>query len=276
MRRLLLTSLVATIALACLPPAAGATTFHGHTSRGRPVTVTQPVGKAVVRATLSWNVGCRAGGSAQNTTRFLSPMIHATKRNFLDGGSGVEHDGAYRLQFTMRIAGHKVSAYRWTGTFRVHLDISRGGNHVNTCVLPTIKWSASVPQAHIEMKADAADYIQSSGSWSTPAKHISVVWENGHLSAQVAGWTIEVKAPHGARLRARRYTNAIRYPFNAANQAGLDVSGNGVGCNEVTGEFTVHSVRYSSAGKLLSVRLSFEHHCEGGPAAVRGTLSYRR
>ncbi|MGF9765118.1 hypothetical protein AAII07_59775, partial [Microvirga sp. 0TCS3.31] len=87
-------------------------------------------------------------------------------------------------------------------------------------------------------------------------------------------WDAQFRAPQGQiLLPGRTYTGATRYGFNAGNP-GLDVSGNGRGCNTLTGQFTVHEATYDN-GYLTSFRISFEQHCEGSTPALRGEVSWR-
>ena len=53
------------------------------------------------------------------------------------------------------------------------------------------------------------------------------------------------------------------------------MSGNGRGCNQLTGSFTVDHAHYTDNEEMRSITISFEQHCEGATPALRGTLSYR-
>src|SRR6185369_16502479 len=73
------------------------------------------------------------------------------------------------------------------------------------------------------------------------------------------------------------YTNAQRYPFEAAGHPGLDLSGNGRGCNTLIGEFTVLDAAFdysSSEVQVVSFAADFIQHCEGGTPAARGSIYY--
>ena len=59
------------------------------------------------------------------------------------------------------------------------------------------------------------------------------------------------------------YTGALRYPFNDG-APGLSVSGDGRGCNTLTGQFDVTEISQASTGELLVFDATFEQHCEGG------------
>lgn len=84
-------------------------------------------------------------------------------------------------------------------------------------------------------------------------------------------WTLEIAAPKGQELTARTYENATRYPFNGAGP-GLSLGGNGRGCNELTGTFTVQNIVFGPHGYVEKLDATFEQHCEGGTAAARGEV----
>jgi hypothetical protein len=81
----------------------------------------------------------------------------------------------------------------------------------------------------------------------------------------------------GKNLVPGFYDNAQRAAFTSTGHPGLDISGDGRGCNMVTGNFTVHEANYDysvSPPKVLNFTASFEQHCEGGTAALLGTIYY--
>ncbi|MBL8181806.1 MAG: carboxypeptidase regulatory-like domain-containing protein [Blastocatellia bacterium] len=72
------------------------------------------------------------------------------------------------------------------------------------------------------------------------------------------------------------YNNAIRYPFETTTP-GLSISGNGRGCNQLSGNFTVHDADFDTT--VTPVRINrfaatFEQHCEGFSPAFYGTIYY--
>jgi hypothetical protein len=83
-------------------------------------------------------------------------------------------------------------------------------------------------------------------------------------------WTANFStASLGVPLLPGTYTNIERAEFTDPNRAGLDVFGDGAGCDTDTGQFTVIDMEASSddAGTvtLKSFTATFEQHCEGGP-----------
>jgi hypothetical protein len=74
-------------------------------------------------------------------------------------------------------------------------------------------------------------------------------------------------------LQPGYYGGLIRYPFNNPTKGGLSWSGDGRGCNELTGWFVIDAVTYSGS-TLTSIDLRFEQHCEGGTPALHGAIHW--
>jgi hypothetical protein len=85
-------------------------------------------------------------------------------------------------------------------------------------------------------------------------------------------WYVDVAAPAGQPLQVGSYTGATRYPFNAANEPGLSIVGDGAGCNTLTGQFDVNDIQFAPTGELEVFDATFEQHCEGGPSALFGRI----
>jgi hypothetical protein len=131
------------------------------------------------------------------------------------------------------------------------------------------------------MRGEVGDYIGGNRSYDYTARQGARMGGGGTETSAWMGvdyaddwWDAQFRAPQGQiLLPGRTYTGATRYGFNAGNP-GLDVSGNGRGCNTLTGQFTVHEATYDN-GYLTSFRISFEQHCEGSTPALRGEVSWR-
>ena len=87
-------------------------------------------------------------------------------------------------------------------------------------------------------------------------------------------WTLDFAAPFGTPLSVGRYEGATRFPFQSASQPGLDVSGEGRGCNTLLGLFDVKQVAYTPGGGIDSFWATFEQHCEGQLPALTGEIRY--
>ena len=132
----------------------------------------------------------------------------------------------------------------------------------------------------LTMTSDPGDYIGQGLNWSyamPPDAFSSQILFNNGVEAIVNGangdwWYLDFGAPYGARLTPGVYSNAARWPFQDPSQPGLSVFGNGRGCNTLTGNFTVLDATYAADGSLQSFHATFEQHCEGFAAALRGEV----
>jgi hypothetical protein len=86
-------------------------------------------------------------------------------------------------------------------------------------------------------------------------------------------WNLDLAAPTGQPLKPGTYDNARRWPFQSASQPGLSFSGTGRGCNTLTGSFVIRVIELGPDNTLDRFSASFEQHCEGSSAALRGDIN---
>lgn len=114
-----------------------------------------------------------------------------------------------------------------------------------------------------------------SGSWSVSgnAEHLAFnITPSG--TGQGAWWSLDFDASDvPIDLAPGVYDMAQRYPFQSPDHPGLSISGDGRGCNTLTGRFQVHAYDHDAAGVTRAL-VTFEQHCEGGPAVLRGCVAY--
>jgi hypothetical protein len=85
-------------------------------------------------------------------------------------------------------------------------------------------------------------------------------------------WRLTFAAPTGQPIAPGEYTDAQRFPFQEAGRPGLSVDGNSIGCNTLTGSFTVLELEYGANNLVSRFHATFEQHCEGVAAALRGEI----
>jgi HYR domain-containing protein len=85
-------------------------------------------------------------------------------------------------------------------------------------------------------------------------------------------WYVNIAAPPGEPLAVGSYTGAVRAEFRPPGRPGLDIFGDGRGCNTLTGQFDVNELSYAPTGELLGFDATFEQHCEGADAALFGRI----
>jgi hypothetical protein len=88
-------------------------------------------------------------------------------------------------------------------------------------------------------------------------------------------WTVWLGAPKGKALHLGTYANAERAAFRTGPTPGIDVFGDGRGCNHTYGSFTVSKVTMDQQGNVQSFEATFEQHCESPTApALRGYVRF--
>ena len=129
------------------------------------------------------------------------------------------------------------------------------------------------------LDSQAGDYIgggvQQTVTPATGSFTLSRNFDNGvSVSVNTGGgtWSLAFAAPGDATLTTGTYDNATRWPFQSPVSPGLSVSGMGRGCNTLTGRFVVREAVYDGAGRVQAFAADFEQHCEGGAAALLGSI----
>lgn len=160
------------------------------------------------------------------------------------------------------------------------LSVNSGPGTATDTDTVTIKvGSKADPQTYIQFNSDAGDYIGDGktvrytlldGSFSASKNY------RGGISVGLSGdswWTLAFGPPQGVPFAAGTYTGAQRFAFAAAESPGMDIYGNGRGCNTLTGQFTVITALLTGS-QVDSFAADFEQHCEGSTPALRGKVRW--
>lgn len=200
----------------------------------------------------AYNAACSAGFSSIVTgTAASSPIVLA----------GMSNGTAYSCT---------VSASNQRGTGPLSASIS---------VTPKDESIPVTQRTSITLQSDAGDYIGQGRNYSYTRSNanISVTANGGQFSVSIRGdqdWGGTFQLPMAIHtLQTGQYSGLQRYPFHDPIKGGLSWSGEGRGCNTLTGFFTVDGVAYVN-GTLDSIILHFEQHCEGGQTALRGEVQW--
>jgi len=136
--------------------------------------------------------------------------------------------------------------------------------------------SAPPSTIYVYLQSDPNDYIGAGRSYTLTPKDagISVRADGGHLIVTAGGWTGDFQAMSPlSRIEPGYYPGLRRYPFHNPAKGGLDWSGNGNGCNALSGWFAVDRITYVGNG-IKTLDLRFEQHCEGAAPALRGVIHW--
>jgi hypothetical protein len=134
--------------------------------------------------------------------------------------------------------------------------------------------TSSPAQTFYQYNSQPGDYIGAGGSNSyTPANAtIGVIGSAEYLrfTVQTAteSWDVFLAAPAGEQLHPAIYYNAERADFRTGRSPGLDVSGDGRGCNEVWGNFAVNQVATDASGNITLLDATFTQQCESATAPL--------
>lgn len=137
-----------------------------------------------------------------------------------------------------------------------------------------------VSTGSLTFSGDQGDYISQGDSYSYSTGNGDALTVSSSTGSTVSvsvnayngdWWTLTLDAPGTQVLVPRTYSAAHRHPFNGTGP-GLELSGEGRGCNELTGSFTVTKAAFGSGGYVQAFDATFEQHCEGGDTAARGKI----
>ena len=138
-------------------------------------------------------------------------------------------------------------------------------------------------QTFLHLDSEEGDYIgqgekvfldETHGTFTATRNFDNGVTVNFHTESFSTWWTLNFAAPREAELIPGPYQGATRFPFQSPTKPGLDVYGNGRGCNTLTGRFDVLEVQYGASGEIERFAATFEQHCEGNEPALFGEVRF--
>jgi hypothetical protein len=131
---------------------------------------------------------------------------------------------------------------------------------------PANSGSTSANADEFWFQSATGDYIGAGTTVDYTGSNVSTSGTLGAITASAGDWTLNLGAPHGEQLVPGTYTGSTRYPFNTGTAPGLSVYGNGRGCNEDFGTFTVYEIASDNTGKLTRLNATFSQTCESTTA----------
>src|ERR1700731_3955666 len=146
-----------------------------------------------------------------------------------------------------------------------------------------VGFEAHAQVTSLTLNSDPGDYIGGGQFlFFTPADGSFNAYQNFDQGVSVSFntpnyshfWYLDFAAPNNQPLTVGTYTGATRFPFQASTVPGLAVYGDGRGCNNDDGSFTVSEVSYGPNNTVNSFDAIFEQHCEGFTPALRGEIRY--
>lgn len=139
--------------------------------------------------------------------------------------------------------------------------------------------SAASTSGSVALYSDPGDYIGQGQRHVLTSNDTELGISGDSKDVQVTtngrdGLSVELAARPGPGQRLVRgvYDRAERAAFRSVGHPGLDVSGEGRGCDEIDGRFEVKDIAIGPTGAVQRLWAVFEQHCEGAVAALFGEV----
>ena len=146
------------------------------------------------------------------------------------------------------------------------------------CAPPPQRAESRFWQGSLELSGGAGEYITNGRKVTINGATVSVT-EHDDRSLDIefgigeTTWDVELAAPNGARFARGRYEGAQRLGADNAGRPEFSVTGNGRGCNEVKGSFTVNDVDYDTAGRMDRLAVQFTQLCDDIRVPLTGIVT---
>ncbi len=137
--------------------------------------------------------------------------------------------------------------------------------------------SGAAPVSSANFVSGQGDYLGQGAPYSFPTVTYNGL-RNGYPTFTVSNATdsfqVWFAAPAGQPLTPGTYNDVEDFDSRDPGFPGLDVFGDGRGCNTTQGSFTVYQAVYDGSGDVESFSAQLFDHCEGAYPALMGNLSY--
>lgn len=142
---------------------------------------------------------------------------------------------------------------------------------------------AAEPQTLIYLNSQPGDWVgQGQQFMFTPADGTITVQGTYNSGIQASftspGFThwfyLNFGPPVAQKFVKGAYVGAQRFAFHSPTTPGLDVYGDGRGCNTIAGQFLVEELVFNNDGSVARLSLDFEQHCDGAPPALFGSVRF--
>ena len=128
--------------------------------------------------------------------------------------------------------------------------------------------------------SEQGDYIGQGAEYKFSDENgiFSVKGDHNSISIDFEGddhWSFEFSAPRGKTLEIGRYSSAQRAAFHNPVKPGIEVSGAGRGCNEISGNFVIQDISFTTSNTLERFVAEFEQHCEKEGPMLKGEINIK-
>lgn len=144
---------------------------------------------------------------------------------------------------------------------------------------PAVAMAAPQAETSFSFRSEAGDYVGDGRrrSFTTPSWTFAAGGTNQGVSVQIMSgnewWYAEFFAPRGETLRPGTYRD-VEGGLHTGRAAGMEVHGDGRGCSDVYGQFTIEQIEFDPSGAISVFDAHFVQRC-GSATAPRLTGKVR-
>lgn len=127
---------------------------------------------------------------------------------------------------------------------------------------------AALAETSYSFVSETGDYIGQgqTRSYTGADSAISVSGDSQLLTMSVRrgsdNWYVELSAARGQRLQPGRYYLAERSSFRTGRSPGIDIGGNGRGCNRVWGSVYIQQIEFGANDAVTALEATGQQRCE--------------
>ncbi|TQV87050.1 PKD domain-containing protein [Aliikangiella coralliicola] len=162
----------------------------------------------------------------------------------------------------------------------IGLTVTDDLNQADTSTMRINVKSKSDPHSYFRMSSEPGDYIGRGLDWSFDEADSLISIRRNYdkgVTMNIRGgsrWSADFAAADEVELFKGVHSPATRFPFQAAGEAGLSVTGDGRGCNRSYGWFEVLDMEWNGQTPT-SFKSTFEQHCGSQTAPLlSGEIGY--
>jgi len=157
-----------------------------------------------------------------------------------------------------------------------------GGPTTTAAPTTTTTTGPPLPATMLEFRSEPGDYIGGGQTRRWVAADGAFTVGGGGSKVNVSfiapgysvWWYLDFAAPIGKQLVPGPFDGATRSPFQSPMVPGLSVSGDGRGCNNLTGRFDIRQAETDLTGNLTRFAADFEQRCDSSSGVLRGTIRW--
>ena len=160
-------------------------------------------------------------------------------------------------------------------TLEFSLTVTDAAGNTDSDVVTVRVRDVADPRDAAYLKSTAGDWIGQGLTYSYDEANTAFTTTVGQsVQVRIEGveqWTAQFALPQNGTWEPGTYGFAQRYPFQAPSQPGLSFSGEGRGCNTLSGWFEIIEIEIIGSS-VIRLAVDFLQHCEGGASSLFGAI----